>query len=174
MFAAEIRKRRVHHRLFSRWRWHLDEVFVRINGEMHDLWRAFDHEGEVLEVFATKRRDRRAALKFLKRTMNRYGVPQVIVTDRLRSYGAAMKDMGVEDRQRCGQWLNNRAENSHPPFRRREGAMARFRDIKTVQKFAAAHAAIHNHFNQERHLYTRENFKLNRSAALAEWRQLTA
>ena len=174
MFAAEIRKRRIHHRPYSQWRWHLDEVFVRINGETHNLWRAVDHEGEVLEVFATKRRDRRAALRFLKRTMKRYGVPRVIVTDRLRSYGAAMRDIGVEDRQRCGQWLNNRAENSHQPFRRREGAMARFRDIKTLQKFAAAHASVHNHFNQERHLYNRETFKLNRYAALAEWRQLAA
>ena len=127
------------------------------------LWRAVDHEGEVLEVFATKRRDRRAALKFLTRTMKRYGGPRVIVTDRLRSDVAAMKVIGVEDRQICGQWLNNRAENSHQPFRRREGAMARFRDIKTLQKFAAPHASIHNHFNQERHLYNRENFKLNRS-----------
>ena len=85
-----------------------------------------------------------------------------------------MKDIGVEDRQLCGRWLNNRAENSHQLFRRREGAMTKFRDIKTLQRFAAAHAAIHNHFNQERHLYNRENFKLNRSAALAEWRQLAA
>ena len=174
MFAAEIRKRRIPHRSYSPWRWHLDEVFVWFNGETHYLWRAVDHEGEVLEVFATKRRDRRAALKFLKRTMKRYGRPRAIVTDRLRSYGAAMKVIGVEDRQVCGRRLNHRAENSHQPFRRREGAMARFRDIKTLQKFAAAHASIHNHFNQERHLYNRENFKLNRSAALAEWRQLAA
>ena len=174
MFAAEIRKRRIYHRSYSQWRWHLDEVFIRINGETHYLWRALDHEGEVLEVFATKRRDRRAALKFLKRAMKRYGGPRAIVTDRLGSYAAAMKVIGVEDRQICGQWRNNRAENSHQPFRRREGAMARFRDIKTLQKFAAAHASIHNHFNQERHLYNRENFKLNRSAALAEWRQLAA
>ena len=102
MFAAEIRRWRIHHRSYSNWRWHLDEVVVRINGETHYLWRAVDHEGEVLEVFATKRRDRRAALTFLKRAMRRYGGPQVIVTDRLRSYGAAMKDMGVEDRQLCG------------------------------------------------------------------------
>ena len=165
MFAAELRKRRIDHRSYSQWRWHLDEVFIRINGEIHYLWRAVDHEGEVLEVFATKRRDRRAALKFLKRTMKRYGGPRVIVTDRLGSHAAAMKVIGVEDPQICGQWLNNRAENSHQPFRRREGAMARFRDIKTLQKFAAAHASIHNHFNQERHLYNRETFKLNRSAA---------
>ena len=174
VFAGEIRRRRVDRRDWSNWRWHLDEVFVRINGETYYLWRAVDHEGEVLEALATERRARRAALKFLKRAMKHYGVPQVIVTDRLRSYGAAMKDMGVEDRQRCGRWLNNRAENSHQLFRRREGAMARFRDIKTVQKFAATHASIHNHFNQERHLYNRKNFKLNRSAALAEWRQLAA
>ena len=163
-----------YHRSYSQWRWYLDEVFIRINGEMHYLWRAVDHEGEVLEVFATKRRDHRAALKFLKRAMKRYGGPRVIVTDRLGSYGAAMKVIGVEDRQICGQWLNNRAENSHQPFRRRAGAMARFRDIKTLQKFAAAHASIHNHFNQERHLYNRESFKLNRSAALAGWHQLAA
>jgi putative transposase len=170
IFAAEIRKRRVHHRRFSLWRWNLDEIFVRINGKTHYLWRAVDHEGEVLEVFATKRRDRKAALKFLKR----YGRPRAIVTDRLRSYGAAMRVVGNSDRQVCGRWLNNRAENSHQPFRRREGAMAGFRDIKTLQKFASAHASIHNHFNHDRHLNRREIFKQNRSAALAEWRQMAA
>ena len=174
LFAAEIRKRRIHHRSYSNWRWHRDEVFVRINGEMHYLWRAVDHEGEVLEVFATKQRDRKAALRFLKRAMKRYGRPKVIVTDRLKSYRAAMNVIGNTAAQTCGRWLNNRAENSHQPFCRREGAMARFRDIKTLQKFAATHASIHNHFNQERHLYNREDFKLNRSAALAEWRQLAA
>ncbi len=128
----------------------------------------------MLEVLATKRRDRKAALKFLKRTMKRYGRPRSIVTDRLRSYGAAMKIIGIVERQECGRWLNNRAENSHQLFRRREGAMARFRDIKTLQKFASAHASIHNHFNQDRHLNRRDIFKQNRAAALAEWRQLAA
>ena len=108
LFAAEIRKRRVHHSSYSQWRWHLEEVFVKINGETHYLWRAVDHEGEVLEVFATKRRNRRAALKFLKRTMKRYGRPRSIVTDRLRSYAAAMKAIGIVERQECGRWLNNR------------------------------------------------------------------
>ena len=173
-FAAEIRKRRVHHRSYSQWRWHVDEVFVRINGETHYLWRAVDHEGEVLEVFATKRRDRRAAVDFLKRTMKRYGRPRLIVTDRLRSYRSAMNIIGNAAIQECGHWLNNRAENSHQPFRRREGAMARFRDIKTLQKFASAHASIHNHFNLERHLNCREIFKKDRATALAEWRQLAA
>ena len=175
IFAAEMRKKRaVSLRSIPQWRWHLDEVFVRINGETHYLWRAVDHEGEVLEVFATKRRDRRAALRFLKRTMKRFGRPRAIVTDRLRSYGAAMKAIGVEARQACGRWLNNRAENSHQPFRRREGAMARFRDIKTLQKFASVHASIHNHFNHDRHLNRRAVFKQNRSAALVEWRHLAA
>ena len=174
MFAAEIRKRRVKSHSYSRWRWHLDEVFVRINGETHYLWRAVDHEGEVLEVFATKRRNRKAALDFLKRAMRRYGQPEIVVTDRLPSYRAAMKVIGVSDRQECGRWLNNRAENSHQPFRRREGAMSRFRDIKTLQKFVSVHASIHNHFNLDRHLNSRETFKENRSAALAEWRQIAA
>ena len=95
MFAAEIRKKRSAALwTLPQWRWHLDEVFVKINGEMHNLWRAVDHEGEVLEDFATKHRDRKAALAFLKRTMKRYGRPRAIVTDRLRSYGAAMKVIG--------------------------------------------------------------------------------
>ena len=174
LFAAEIRKRRITGRNYSNWRWHLDEVFVRINGERHYLWRAVDHEGEVLEAYVTKRRDRRAALKFLKRTMKRYGTPLSIVTDRLRSYRAAMNVLGNAGRQDCGRWLNNRAENSHLPFRRREGAMARFRDIKTLQKFAAVHASIHNHFNHQRLLNRRDTFKQHRATALAQWRQLGA
>jgi putative transposase len=137
LFAAEIRKRRVHQqRHYSCWRWHVDEVFVRINGENHYLWRAVDLEGEVLEVFVTKQRDRKAALKFLKRTMKRYGRPKEIVTDRLRSYRAAMVVIGNAAFQECGRWLNNRAENSHQPFRRREKAMAMFRSAKSLQKFA--------------------------------------
>ena len=175
MLAAEIRKKRsAALRTLPQWRWHLDEVFVKINGEMHYLWRAVDHEGEVLEVFATKHRDSKAALAFLKRTMKQYGRPEVIVTDRLRSYRAAMREIGNEARQVTGRWLNNRAENSHQHFRRRERAMAKFRTPATLQKFAAVHASVHNHFNQERHLHTRKNFKLNRTAALAEWRELSA
>ncbi len=174
MFAAEIRKKRVvAHRNWTQWRWHLDEVFVRINGETYDLWRAVDHEGEVLEAFVTKRRDRNSALRFLRKTMKRYGRPEAIVTDRLRSYRAAMREIGNEARQETGRWLNNRAENSHQPFRRRERAMAKFRSAKSLQKFASIHSSVHNHFNQERHLYNRENFKLSRSAALAEWRELS-
>ena len=145
---------------------------MKINGETHYLWRAVDHEGEVLESFVTKRRDRRAALKFLKKTMKRYGNPEVIVTDRLRSYGAAMKTIGNARRQLTGRRLNNRAENSHLPFRRRERAMLRFRQSRSLQKFVSVHSSVHNHFNHERHLNSRTTFKLKRTAALAEWRGL--
>ena len=175
MFAAEIRRDRIQKkRSHSNWQWHLDEVFVKINGETHYLWRAVDHEGEVLESFVTKRRDRKAALKFLRKTMKRYGNPHVIVTDKLRSYGAAMKEIGNAQKHETDRWLNNRGENSHQPFRRRERAMLGFRSMRSLQKFSAVHSSVHNHFNLERHLYSRENFKLNRAAALAEWRQLGA
>jgi len=175
IFAAEIRKNRAEHlRSSPQWRWHLDEIFVKINGELHYLWRAVDHEGEVLESFVTKTRDRKSALRFLKKTMKRYGRVAVFVTDKLRSYGAALKEIGAADRQETGRWMNNRAENSHLPFRRRERAMLRFRRMRSLQKFVAVHASICNHFNQERHLYSRHNFKSNRAAALAEWRQLGA
>jgi putative transposase len=188
LFAAELRRRRVSRmRAHSNWQWHLDEVFVKINGETHYLWRAVDHEGEVLESYVAKRRDRKAALKFLGKTMKRFGQPHVIVIDLLRSYGAAMKVIGNADRQETGRWLNNRAENSHPlpdsgllanhekgPFRRRERAILRFRRMRSLQKFVSVHASVHNHFNHERHLYSRANFKLNRAAALSEWRQLRA
>ena len=155
-FAAEIRRRRVHQRSYSLWRSHVDEVFVRINGVQHYLWRAVDHEGEVIEVFVPKRRNRKAAVKFLRRAMKRYGSPKIIVTDRLASYGAALKVLRIKLRQRRGRWSNNRVENSHQPFQRWEGAMAKFWDIKTLQKFASSHAAVHNHFNLERHLVSRD------------------
>jgi len=139
LFAAEIRKKRVQHlRAHSNWQWHLDEVFVKINRETHYLWRAVDLEGEVLESYVTKRRYQKAALKFLRKTMKRYGPPYVIVTDLLRSYGAAMKVIGNVDKQKTGRWLNNSAENSYQPFRRRERAILRFRLTRTLQKFVSA------------------------------------
>ena len=172
VFAAEIRKRRIAGMKSSKWRWHLDEMFVKINGERHYLWRAVDHEGEVLESYVTKTRDKKAALKFLKKAMRKHGCPEVIVTDRLPSYGAALKALGAKDLQETGRWLNNRVENSHLPLRRRERAMLRFRRMRSLQKFAAVHSSVHNLFNQDRSLSRRSNFKLNRAAALEEWRQL--
>ncbi|WP_412552033.1 IS6 family transposase [Shimia sp. MIT910701] len=173
MFASEIRRKRVQQlRAYSNWQWHLYEVFVKINGQTHYLWRAVDHEGEVLDSYVTKKRDKKAALKFLKKSMRSYGRPEVIMTDKLRSYGAALKDLGNADRQETGRWENNRAENSHLPFRRRERAMQRSRRLRSLQKFASVHASVLNLFNSERSHYSRPNFKLNRAAALAEWRGL--
>jgi putative transposase len=174
MFAGEIRKRRIEGKKSSHWRWHLDEMFVKINGERHYLWRAVDHEGEVLESFVTKTRDKKAALKFLRKAMRRYGQPEVIVTDKLRSYGAALKALGAIDRQRTGCWMNNRAENSQLPFPRREKAMLRFRRTRSLHTFASDRAPVATHFNFERHLYSRDTFMANRTAALVEWRQLCA
>ena len=166
MFAAEIRRRRIQSRCYSQCRWHVDEVFVRINGDTYYLWRAVDQEGEVLEIFATKRRDRKGGADVSQARDE--ALRPAAITDRLRSYRTAIKTLGIIDRQECGQWLNNRAETSHQPFRRREGAMARFRDIKTLQKFASVQAAIYNHFNLDRHLNRRDTFKHNRAGALAE------
>jgi putative transposase len=175
MFASEIRRKRVDRmRARNHWRCHLDEVYVKVRCVTHYLWRAVDHEGEALESFVTKSPDRKAALKCIKKSMKRHGRPEAIVTDRLRSYGAALKDLGRGDDREMGRWLNNRAENSHLPFRRRERAMLRFRRMRTLQKFVSVHASIHNHFPTERHLQTRDTYKQTRAAALAEWRGLLA
>jgi putative transposase len=173
MFAAELRRKRIDYmRSYTHWRWRLDEVYVKINGEMHDLWRAVDHEGEVLESFAAKTRDKAAALTFMKKLMKRHGRARAVTTDGLRSHKAAKKEIGNTNRQEVGRWSNNR--NSHLPFRRRERAMLRFRQMKTLQKFSSVHASVHNHFNQDRHLVSRDAYKERRSAALAEWRPVIA
>ena len=110
MFAAEIRRKRVQKmRAYTHWRWHLDEVYVKINGEMHYLWRAVDHEGEVLESFASKTRDKPAALKFMKKLLKRHGRAKAIVTDGLRSYRAAVNDLGNAEKQEVGRWANTPA-----------------------------------------------------------------
>lgn len=168
-------KRRVHRmRGFRRWRWRLDEMFVKINGKKHYLWRTVDHEGEVLESLETKTRDRKAALKFLRKSLKRHERPDIFVTDCLCSYGAALKDLGRGGDREAGRWANNRAENSHLSFRRRERVMQRIRRMRTLQKFASVHASVFNHFNQERGLSSRDMFKSIRAAALAELRGLCA
>ena len=131
-------------------------MYVKLNGEMVYLWRAVDHEGEVLESFVTKTRDKKAALAFLRKALKRHGSPETITTDGLRSYGAAMDELGNRAKQEVGRHANNRVENSHLPFRRRERAMLRFRGMKTLQKFASVQANVHNHFNHERHLVDRQ------------------
>lgn len=132
MFAADIRRRRVSRMkgfCHWQWQWHVDEMYVKINGEMCYLWRAVDHEGEILESYVTKSRDKAAALTFLKKALKRHGKAEKIVTDGLRSYPAAMRELGNLQRREMGRYLNNRAENTHLPFRRRERAMLRFRQM---------------------------------------------
>ena len=145
---------------------------MKLNGEMVYLWRAVDQEGEILESFVTKKRNKHAALTFMKRTLKRHGSLQAITTDGLRSYGAAMTELGNADKREVGRWANNRVENSHLPFRRRERAMLRFRQMKSLQKLASVHASIYNHFNQVRHLVDRQIYRKRRSAVLAEWQSL--
>ncbi|WP_277924983.1 DDE-type integrase/transposase/recombinase [Sphingomonas sp. BAUL-RG-20F-R05-02] len=147
---------------FRHWRWHLDEMYVKLNGEMVYLWRAVDHEGEILESYSTRSRDKDAALRFMKKALKRHGLPESITTDGLRSYRAAMNELGNAEKQEIGRRAINRVENSHLPFRRRERAMLRFRRIKTLQKFPSVHANVHNHFNLERHLFKRQIFKERR------------
>ena len=117
-----------------------DEVFVKINGERYYLWRAVDYEGEILESYVTKKREKFAALPFLKKALKRHGRAETIVTDGLRSYPAAMRKLGNLHRREMGRWKNNPAENSHLPFRRRERAILRFRRTATLQKFVSVHA----------------------------------
>lgn len=126
----------------------------------------------MLESYVTRTRDKGAALQFIKKALKRHGSPEAVTTDGLRSYGAAMDELGCRERQEVGRWANNRVENSHLPFRRRERAMLPFRRMKTLQKFASVHASLHNHFSLERHLVDRQTYKERRSAALAEWQVL--
>ncbi len=144
VFASEIRRKRVQQlRAYSKWTWHQDELFVKIKGQRHPLWRAVGHEGEVLEAVVTRRRIQHAALKFLRKLMKRYGHAEEIVTDRFPSYRAALREPGATDRLLTGRWLNNRAENSHLPLRRRERAMQRFRRMRSLQKFAAVRSSVY-------------------------------
>ena len=172
MFAKEIRTKRAG--LHSNWRWHIDEVFVKIKGEKFYLWRAIDHEGFVLESYVSKRRDRRAASKILRKLLSKYGSPHEIVTDKLPSYRAALRDLELIDRHETGQYQNNLCENSHLHFRRRERAMCGFRSMGSLQKFIAIHATIFNQFSHQRHFMKRNHFKDFRSQSLADWRNICA
>jgi putative transposase len=133
-----------------------------------------DHEGEVLDSYVTRTRDKKAALTFMKKALKRHGSPEAVTTDGLRSYRAAMNELGNGGKQEVDRWADNRVENSRLPFRRRERAMLRSRQMKTLQKFASVHGNVHNHFSLERHLVDRETYRQRRSAALAEWQRLVS
>ena len=172
LFSREMKKKSNHRA--SNWRWHIDEVFVKINGETHYLWRAVDHEGTVLECYVSKRRDKKAALKMLKKLIKKYGKPQEIVTDKCPSYGAALKDLHLEYIQITGRSLNNKIENSHLQFRRRERGMNKFRLMQTLQKFTAIHSIFLNHFNHQRHIESRQSFKNLRQRSVDAWQEIYA
>jgi putative transposase len=151
-------------------RWHLDEAFVSIGGRRMYLWRAVDDEGEVLDVLVQTKRDKRAALKLMRKLLKKHGVaPEVWITDRLSSYGAALRPLGASRRHLTGGRLNNRAENSHLPVRQRERRMQRYKSPKSAQRFLSTHAAIYNTFSIQRHLTSRRTMRAFRNDAMATW-----
>jgi putative transposase len=171
MIAASLRKRRPKPHAT----WHLDEVYLRVDGRMVYLWRAVDAEGEVLDVLVQSKRNKSAALKLMRRLLKKYAfAPQRLVTDDLRSYGAAARDLGLEHLHERGRWKNNRAENSHQPTRRRERKMQGFKSARSAQKFLSTHAAVFNTFNVQRHLTSAHTHRTLRAAAMSTWREVVA
>ena len=155
--------------------WHLDEVYLKIDGRLVYLWRAVDAEGEVLDVLVQTRRNKRAASKLMRKLLKKYGfVPDKLVTDDLRSYGAAASDLGIAKRHERGRWRNNRAENSHQPTRRRERKMQGFKSVGSAQRFLSVHAAAYNTFNVQRHLTSARTHRAFRASAMLTWREVVA
>jgi transposase-like protein len=171
MIAANFRKRRPRPYTI----WHLDEAYLKIDGRMVYLWRAVDAGGEVLDVLVQSKRNKAAALTLMRKLLKRYGfVPDRIISDELRSYGAAARELGIESRHERGRWRNNRVENSHQPTRRRERKMQGFKSPGSAQRFLSTHAVVYNTFNIQRHLTTRETHRALRSAAMTTWREAVA
>jgi putative transposase len=171
MIAAHLRKRRPKPHAT----WHLDEVYLKIDGRMVYLWRAVDAEGEVLDVLVQSKRKKHAALKLMRKLLKKYAfAPERLVTDDLRSYAPAARDLGIEHLHERGRWRNNRAENSHQPTRRRERKMQRFKSGGSAQRFLSAHAAVYNTFNVQRHLTSAQSHRVLRAAAMTTWREVVA
>ena len=171
IIAAELRKRRPRPHSI----WHLDEVYLKIDGRMVYLWRAVDAEGEVLDVLVQSKRNKHAALKLMRKLLRKCAVvPERMVTDDLWSYGAATLDLGIDHLHDRGRWKNNRAENSHQPTRRRERKMQRFKSAGSAQKFLSTHAAAYNTFKIQRHLTSAQSHRVLRTAAMTTWREVVA
>ena len=174
-FGADYARRIRSNRPEADTTWHLDEMVVVINGRKYWLWRAVDSEGEVLEFLVQSRRNRRAALRLFRKLLRKQKVqPRTFVTDKLRSYGAALKALQLDIEHQQGIYQNNRAENSHPPVRRRERKMQRFKSPRSAQRFLNLHASVYNLFNIQRHLTTRTTMKLFRTEAMDQWKQVVA
>jgi transposase-like protein len=171
LFARELRRRRS--RPTSQW--HLDEMAVTISGKQFWLWRAVDSEGEVLDLLVQRRRNKAAAIKLMRKLLKKQGfAPEALVTDKLGSYGAAKSQLGLSARHEQGLRRNNRAENSHQPLRRREFKLQRFKSQGSAQRFLSVHAAVHNTFNTQRHLTSRNALRILGGAAFATRRTATA
>ena len=171
MISADLRNRRPK----PHTTWHLDEVYLKIAGRLVYLWRAVDAEGEVLDVLVQAKRNKHAALKLMRKLLKKYGfVPDRLVTDELRSYGAAARDLGIEKHHERGRWKNNRAENSHQPTRRRECKMQGFKSRGSAQRFLSTHAAVYNTFNVQRHLTSASTHRTFRASAMSTWRVAAA
>src|SRR4030088_2900199 len=156
-------------------RWHLDEMVVRIAGKQVYLWRAVDHEGEILDVLVQPRRDKRAAVRLMRKLLSKQGfAPRMVVTGKLRSYGAGFNDFHLSCRHEQGLRMNNRAENSHQTVRRRERKMQRFKSAGSAQRFLSMQAAVHNNFNLQRHLISRSTLRIFRAESTAEWQAAVA
>jgi transposase-like protein len=169
--AADLRKRRPR----PRTNWHMDEVYLKIGGRLVYLWRAVDAEGEVLDVLVQAKRNKHAALKLIRKLLKKYGfVPDQMITDDLRSYGPAARELGIEKHHGRGRWRNNRAENSHQPTRRRERKTQGFKSRGSAQGFPSTHAAVHNTFNVQRHLTSAQTHRGFRAAAMDTWRAAVA
>ena len=169
--AADLRKRRPK----PHTTWHLDEVYLKIDGRLVYLWRAVDGEGEVLDVLVQTKRNKHAALKLMRKLLKKYGsMPDKMVTDDLRSYGAAARELGISDRHERGRWRNNRAENSHQSTRRRERKMQGFKSVGSAQRFLSTHAAAYNTFNVQRHLVSARTHRAFRASAMDTWRSAAA
>ncbi|MBE7158670.1 MAG: IS6 family transposase [Rhodospirillales bacterium] len=173
-FGAEVASRLRRRRPKPGDTWHMDEVFLRIDGELHYLWQAVDQHGVVLDILVQDRRNASAAKRFFKRLLR--GLlykPKRIVTDGLRSYGVAHRDLLLEVKHRTSRYLNNRAENSHRPTRRRERQMQRFKSPVQAQRFLSSHAMINNHFRPRHHLMTATVSRCARAKAFRIWRRET-
>jgi transposase-like protein len=171
MIAGNLRRGRPH----PSQRWHLDEMVVRIAGQRMYLWRAVDHEGEVLDMLVQRRRDKRAALRLMRKLLRKLGfAPKLLTTDKLGSYGAAFRRLRLTCPHEQGLRKNNRAENSHQPVRQRERKMQRFKSAGSAQRFLSIHAAVHNTFNLQRHLISRSTLRTFRAEAAAQWKTAVA
>jgi putative transposase len=169
-FGATVAQRLRRRRPRRSDRWHLDEMVVRVAGRRMYLWRAVDHEGEILDMLVQRRRDKRAALRLMRKLLRKQGVaPKLVVTDKLRSYGAAFRDLRLTCRHEQGLRMYNRAENSHQVVRRRQRKMQRFKSAASAQRFPRMHAAVHNAFKYQRHLISRSTLRIFRAEATAQW-----